>query len=84
MKLCAFSIEHNLPQFECGPATHKKRVKSKCEVEMSSTQQYSLNFMNIALNDDNNGECTIGKMYLHHHLQYAKEINWNRGARMRK
>lgn len=82
MKLCAFSIEHNLPQFECGPATQKK---SKVEVwSPSSTQQYSLNFMNIALNDDNNGECTIGKMYLHHHLQYAKEINWNRGARMRK
>jgi hypothetical protein len=28
-------------------------VKSK----MSSTQQYSLNFMNIPLNDDNSGEC---------------------------
>jgi hypothetical protein len=42
------------------PGSAKDGVKS----EMSSTQQYSLNFMNMPLNDDNNGECTtIGKTY---------------------
>lgn len=45
-------------------------VKSK----MSSTQQYSLNFMNIPLNDDNSGECApLGKMYTT--TCNAKEIN---------
>lgn len=65
MKLCAAFIERRREQFttfECGKKERKNGVKS----EMSSTQQYSLNFMNIPLNDDNNGECTIGKMYLHH------------------
>lgn len=62
MKLCAlraareqFTTTTTTTIFECGPL--KIGVKS----EMSSTQQYSLNFMNIPLNDDNNEECTIGK-----------------------
>lgn len=69
MKLCAFSREQ-FTTIRMWSRKNKIGVKS----EMSSTQQYSLNFMNIPLNDDNNGECTIGKMYLHH-LQNVKEIN---------
>lgn len=64
------AIYHNSNVVPQKKTENKVGVKS----EMSSTQQYSLNFMNIPLNDDNNGECTIGKMYLQH-LQYVKEIN---------